>query len=1154
MSCPKKEILSSLIYIQRLIDKGDLVLDNKKAEDITKTLSLLFTKAIDNVKKAKENEKNLISFNMYAKSVLYTMNYLLDKKPEIENITSKITLLKDKNFQFEKEYLNSDIVDLTFNFGDEDKVYLFNLYMIGNFEYEKSGREFRNLINNINFLSKKYGYNYSDIEYFTNKIINAVVNLILKRNKNEFEKDTIFYIRDTEIKFYFFTKKDIEKALEKYKNQNEDDILFSDLFKNHFDEIKEYFVEAIFNEWKKAQNKYATDSLISLINGNRRFISSNIPRFLQEYEDLLKLNNSIEFKIRTDTLILPNLVKDKEKNREYKPYIVFDFFKTQTDEDIPLKQKKIPLNLNEVTLEFDFKKKTIDIKNLNFNEKVNKLYEVNTAQNVSFYIPHTYKDNHFFNTLIDEVDRGTNGKINKILRYVTNGDDKTILIATGSPITARPKDLVPLIAFGIEGMDIEENMKNFTIQCGVFEIKDENISFIFNALNNKEISAFVTNVIDEYMAFSKNKEKTFNEVIYFFKKSQELMYKMEKSGLIDEIKIRNIDLFKFSKSFNMLVSGIANKKNLYNRNLLRDSFLKLFLENPKTYLKEVPEISNPKTLIFLLSSLGNPNISIMTREKLKGRKEHFEITDLKTYLNTLDEIKTHSVNEKTLINKNDLSIRLKKAGLEYLNYKYFIPQSMEYLTNLFKDFTMMFINDKEKKNNLKSLSNLFKMDIKDIKNYLEKTTISGNDDILSIYVRYLKLNGDFEKLKNEFVKDEYSKEKINFFKKFVKLFDYYFKSLPSFINEADKNSFSIGDNKFVKTGNYRYQAVFKTGGKEGKEFDTQNLQTEYGYPKQSGIIFSKDMEFAKDEYKDFLKPDKDGYYIKYNFEFTNPEENVLLDIRASKGIQEEIGKMLYEGKSFPVASARVGGLVFNLLDTIYQAQFRKNKSKPLSIIVNETSSNKFNLKEIISRIDEEYLRKNNIVITPVKRNLLEAQMKLDLKKDYQVVLLSNYESIARGIDLSVLGNEMIATGNMSKGGEFIQFSARTFSVDNDYSKMSMFHGGEDVDLFIKNIKDIDKNLTEFLLKSALSNIDEKEAIDFYEDYKDNFLEKETQTSKIQFDAVKKLNVYRMFMGGERTNMIDSDRKINSLVDIVDDDIERMLDEGESVNIASKLKR
>jgi hypothetical protein len=39
LNCPKKEILSSLIYIQRLINKGDLILNNDTAENISQTLT-----------------------------------------------------------------------------------------------------------------------------------------------------------------------------------------------------------------------------------------------------------------------------------------------------------------------------------------------------------------------------------------------------------------------------------------------------------------------------------------------------------------------------------------------------------------------------------------------------------------------------------------------------------------------------------------------------------------------------------------------------------------------------------------------------------------------------------------------------------------------------------------------------------------------------------------------------------------------------------------------------------------------------------------------------------------------------------------------------------------------------------------------------------
>ena len=1173
MECPKKEILASLVYMQRLIKQGDLDLQNTdNANKVADNIVTVFKKAMNNVKKSEKNNKEgLIGFNLIAKTMFYSMNYEMDKKPETENITSKIILSKDKDYKLDVNPLNmSELVEknqnVSFDFGDKDKVYYMDIRRAGNTISDNQAKKIMDIINNT---AQKFGlfenekFNpYSD-EYFIERLMDEITSFIDAR-KHKAEKETLFYSGDTEIKLPYFTKELIEEALKNIADDVNDYAantnVFANLLKNHYSETEKNLVDDIFNILKDNTNEQATKNLLSIVDGSRKFISSSLPDFLREYEDILKINNTIEFKTNIDNknIVLPNLVKEKEKTREHKAYLEFTPYKTETDEDIPIQQKKIPLEFKDAVLELNLKKKEINIKNFNFTDKVevDKLYKTNKAQNVSFYIPHTYKDKLAGNALIDEVDRGADGVINEILRYCFNNEETLKVLATGSPVTTSADSLVGLLAF-MGKIDIEENVKNFIVQSGVFDIRNEYDALIFNSISKSDkLTDMTVNIVEEYMQKANKKNKSFNETKFFFEKADNFLQTGEKDGAIEFV--GKIDVFKFSKSLSKISSGFMRNKELFNRENLKDSLILLFLKNIQTYLKKVPQITNPKSVVGLIASIDFSNISIMTREKLKGREEKINILDKTVFFETKEKLdKKEVIPLEEVEQNNDLKIRAMQLAIDYMNSKFFTTQAMEYLKNTFRDFSQMFINDKAKENNIKSLSAILEIDENDIKNYLQKTTVSGNDDINSIYSKYLKLNGNFDKLKESFVKDDYSNDKIEFFIKFTKIFDYYFKALPNFVSEVDKNSFKLNENEFIKTGNYKYQAVFKTGGKDGKEFPTASLQGEYGYPEK--MIFSLPVELGKEIYTDFLKPEKDEngkeYYLKYNLEITNSEENMILDARASKGIQQQIEEVLKENKSTVISSSRVAGLVFNFLDTLYSAKFRTDKSKPLSIIVNETSSTKdFNLKDILSRIDDKYLKKHNIIITPVKRNLLDSQVKVDKSKGYQIALLSNYESISRGLDLSML-DIMIATGAMAKGNELVQFSARPFSVTKDEADYYLLHNGKDVDFFVKKINDLNEKEAEILINALVNNADMTNIRNMLND-ESLVAQKAPQTAKIQDNSLKILDVYKLFMSGEGTNITTDNNAENSnlLVTVTDKEINTMLDQAEAISGNIKIKK
>ena len=241
--------------------------------------------------------------------------------------------------------------------------------------------------------------------------------------------------------------------------------------------------------------------------------------------------------------------------------------------------------------------------------------------------------------------------------------------------------------------------------------------------------------------------------------------------------------------------------------------------------------------------------------------------------------------------------------------------------------------------------------------------------------------------------------------------------------------------------------------------------------------------------------------------FNNYEEQKILDVLGSKGILRNVGNSLAAGKSFSLSSTRSGSNIFNFLNLISIAAKREDKSKVLNIIVNTDMSafGDINIKDIIARIDERFLMKNNIKLSPTKRTTLDSEVKSSYRKGEQIVVVSNYESISRGLDLSML-DEIHATGAMEKGKELVQYLARLYSVDKDEAKIYMFHGGKDMSFIPTSYTDM-ANLFEHIIENEADEIIENMDDEKYH----SIIDEESRTIIPTYTMVENMKGYQKLM-------------------------------------------
>lgn len=773
--------------------------------------------------------------------------------------------------------------------------------------------------------------------------------------------------------------------------------------------------------------------------------------------------------------------------------------------------KKIRKGVTPDILRFsiDFKRKKSEVEIVSLREEFVKP-SFYTNDSMKYYmIDRSYlEEGRHKLFVIDEGDSKANGKMAMVFKAVAKNSDYCIL-ASGTAINGFPASIVPLLAYNgkMNPAAVAQNESEFTRQCGVFEINSKLLGKIIFSCNNHEFQSvfmrFFERYINEVSKKGEEKQSGSNIIdIIIDGLKREIIPSMIRLDLVEKSELEDVELGKESKKIKTLLDGmisISKRMTLGFETLLREA-----IASSPSLTRLRPAISSPLTYVRMIAgTAGDASITIQTREGLSGKKETMDILDMPKYFDNFGVLK--NMNISTFAENNRGGVRLAQAALrEYANVN-FLYSTRSYLSSNFKHFASNFTDQKTKhgKALLQALTTLANgRDIFDgaelsagqILTLMKSRTSSSRDALESLYPAYIESNGKLRSLSEFKNMNEY---KYKLFCLLLEMYDSFMKEgLPKLNSIYSQNA--TQKSKLDKSS--KYILVMETNDGRRVSFDLTMSNFEYteqfrsldedyptakiveslhmGYPE--GIVFSVKVDMCPDDLKYLIEP-KEGYHIPFNINLKRKEENQIFDAIGSLGYGKRIKKLIDDGESCIVASTRTAGTLFaflTTLDAIIKSKNETGNKEKVVIILNEpqaSDSDSFDYKEVMKRIDVEVLARNNIQLNiepdeikvdKVTRNLLDARVKRyrgNSNEDgnvFQTVVISNYESASRGLDLSRL-NEIVVTGGMTKGSEAIQFAARLYSVKNQNAKLSLFNGGNDAGFMfpkIKNKKELIENL------------------------------------------------------------------------------------------------
>ncbi|QDD68206.1 hypothetical protein [Caminibacter pacificus] len=1095
MACPKNYLITTIAFLEKMVEKGYLPNDPETKKRIAIEIAKDYENYLEEFEKyqRKNNSNKETGIDLISKSLLYSVNFNEEAKPEQIVLSTKSSILNKYDIQInvkslfkEDETENIIIPDFNYTFyTGEDKI----------------------------VLPKHKALNYF-ISYFA--ITDPYVITTLKDFLNEqgkIYKEEIVTIDDNVETFIEINPQSLLSFLQNNNVIDEDKIDVFELNK----EITAFYLADLERALKSNRRNENLSILSDALTSNHIFSESKFPLKIR----LIPLDEKI---------VLPE-INYKSKGEEVKEKYIVSFDKITPNKELPHLEDVKSIQPQKVTFSVHLTKKLFQLEADEFNDEVSPLILNNTAMNKKYFYPETIL-NEFKNVIVDESDKNLSGLLANIFRKIGQGDGKNIVIATGSPIAGYGKDLVYLMGYSGElTIDmIQENVANFNKLVGVYEINLNQLKKILPYLSYKEVDDIFENAYQHFVS-SKAKDKVFNSFKFFNEIATEILRALTNLGESNKVemdtrKIFSIDKEEFAKDLDKVFSLIYKEK--ISDNSFQNKFFKLSSINNNGIFKLIPSILNPKTMTALVKMFPYSS-SIMSRETLKGRKEIMNFLDLDNFQFTYQS--PDSIKPEKAFEYNDMSVRFFYESARYYSAVNYINQIYFYtLTNFSSFIKMLKTQTKELKKVFDALG--FEYSVNDIKTLLSKSSTSGKDTMYNLYKTFIDDNGSMENVE-KLIPQDVKDDKMIVFNSILKIFDIYMNKLNE-ITKSGGFSINLGNDEVsFKVKETDYIEEFKNI--LGETLSTKNILFDEGYPyiDEHKVIFTYPLDLAiKREWKELLRQNEDGKYIPYNFRITNKAEEDLFDVLGSKGIYKNIEDVLKRDKEkgFVISSARTGGAVFNLLDTltalIRAKQFNSfPMDKKVNIIFNVPSSEELNVKDILSRIREELIKPYNIEIIPVSRTSLDSQLRSSINKKYYTIVVSNYESVSRGLDLSALSH-IIATGRMTKGKEFIQFLSRLFSVDNDKADIFMFHSGYDVTLAPKN-KDSVAIFTEFFNNDILDN---KENIN---ELLIKLLEAEeivftnTSTNETMKKSYDKIMTYKFFMSGERTGAFKNEAQ-NSL--------------------------
>lgn len=1183
--CPKKSIAATFLYLENLRKEGIFNATEENVEYVVDKISSIFQGYKENLEKEQENSKytvgNPLNFNLITKSSLSSVNF--------ENVIEK-TMGLNKNQQIKTNYdlyfdeqkernlgpvANYDYSDIyAFNFPKTDDNQMF--YIGKNMETVISQRlaklfgeiidmpavieealknnTFANIYSEYVKISIPKAINEKAFKEASSKVDTGTIkvnkislneNVITLTNEvlEGFQRDNPNYLTVSSVNLDDDEVSYMQNILSGIATKQISDTLVDIVGRGDISKLSDILNRSVVNElfeYGKINDKI--DNLLLRYTDRK---SSEINDIHNENED------SITASLRTLSSKMVSATYSKG-TKEDKVLMIDEAFLTYeklNEEDLS-QYISYGAVVKEMTVSFlKGSKVFFQINELNDGAKPN--YFTMQSENLSktyFYGKDVTKE--FKNIAIDEADKGISGKGVNIY-YAMAKDAKNVIVGTGTASEGYASGVTPL--FGFSGnftpSEINTNLEEFKTLCDKWTIRDAFIGELVAASAiDEDIGILLKNSIIDFI-HNKNESKGFSTSKFATEAGIMILSMMAESFPEKSDVLSKFDMSQIASQLGRFYD--ASYKATLDRNTTfdltrspKDIVLSVLLNN-RNFLNRYPGISNVGTYANQIGSFGDVvNISIGTRQTILKRKEEMNILDLRSYNRVAKNTSVYrDLSVDNLHESNDMGVRIASRVLKDYSTVNMIPQIKNFLSSNFDNF----INSLESKKLTKSvqiqnqnvLLEMMKektgneeLVYKDIVAAVSKSTTQSPDDASTLYRQAMSV--DFRqsyfinvlKLQNKNLPEDVRnirEQKLSIFSALVQIYKELFLDkgvLSNIESKSDEKEESI----LLKTeyGAFSLAEVFTpkfTSIIDGKVISVSPHEIEFSentIPK--GMKFSKKIELYKERWNDFI-----DVPIEYIYKYGNEKEEEILDLYGSKNLEKNIDNEINEGRNTIIASSRMIGVIINTIDTVVSAAKRENKEKPYVIIVNISDPY---AKEMISQIDEDKLKENNIEIVPVTRTMLDPTIKQYAKKDVQMSINSNYQSIARGLDLS-MQDSIIAAGSFTNGRELIQFLSRLYSVDKAKADIYMFNGGQDVSFFTKNdeLSCRDSEVATLLRESSDSAKEKLEEL-----YKDMII-MPSYSSMLNERGYEKMLMNQKFMGGAQADVY---HKTTHLVEVVKD--------------------
>lgn len=797
-----------------------------------------------------------------------------------------------------------------------------------------------------------------------------------------------------------------------------------------------------------------------------------------------------------------------------------DLFIVAPDKNDPAKFVKHPLQATNLTLKCNLgtDKSYVEIKELapsGIEIPVNKERNVTKAKayKIEADFPVQFDKEMFGQEMpnrrtmiIDEADQGAGGQAGDILTYITGKYGSKINVATGTPINGYPESSVNILKLGgnmsLESVQVAQ--AEFQRLYGVHSIESKFLTLLVHGMDSySDLADMIKATYSSIKTKEKNKSESVNIDTLYENAVKDLANLLVEKQLFDKEMAMNMDVYKERVSTKIFFDAIE-KTEKENRTLEFATVAKNALINTPALTKKVPKISSLQGFANTFMTVGG-TVSVSSTDA--GIKKDLIFVGAEQNHANFNK-NNPEISYDRFVEGNRSGIRIVQGLLrQYATMRFtneiYVTLTQNYI-NMFKMFTRnntqgkalreLLLEEMHHEDESISLSQ------SELLTLMNKTTTSSNDSFADFYKSYLRNNGQVTSLVKD--GDERQKMRLDVFRFTLKVFSRLVKILPAVSakerelrekerfgkNKKNKGKEELeikvpslygdaGSKKIYDfTGmTYKYMPTFIRG---EKVYDVEERlirhMGEFAYP--TNEIFSVEIDLCPDDLKPFVRPNENGKRIPYRYELINKEENQILDVVGSLGVQQQIKEQILSGANVVNFSQRVftnGIATLNYLSALnevmqmYKADGLTEEQKHIvknhiadnsRLIVNYTSDggDRFDLKSLYENI----IVQAGVEVLPTKREVLDSVTKKSVVYDNKnVSLYSHYRSVSRGFALDYMHKKVSLPNGEEKqvhtvlnfidpvgGGDGIQALSRLESPKTDKNIVSLFNGGNDARL------------------------------------------------------------------------------------------------------------